>query len=149
MALPSAPVATVQLPLPSLAVQVMVWGSAIAKVAARHKSAKAPPTVLLTVCNIVCFSLCAGGYLCVAPLITLCRTSKLAEKRRFSLLLQSPSQAQRRTFSRPSRLPVHHLRPPTNCETLRAQTAWRPYRSGAWREGGAGLPRGSPAAARP
>jgi len=62
MALPSAPVATVQLPLPSLAVQVMVWGAAIAKVAARPKSAKAPPTVLLIVCNIVCFSLCAGGY---------------------------------------------------------------------------------------
>src|SRR4029453_19416027 len=107
MALPSAPVAAVQLPLPSLAVQVMVWGAAIAKVAARHKSATAPPTVLLTVCNIVCFSLCAGGYLGVAQLITMCRTSKLAEKRRFSSLLQSPSHAQRRASSLPARPPVH------------------------------------------
>ena len=41
--------------------QVIVWPWAMTKVEARHKSAKAPPTVFPTVRNIVCFSLFARG----------------------------------------------------------------------------------------
>src|SRR5262245_50571985 len=79
-------------PLPSLAVHVMVWvwGCAIAKVEARHTSAQAPPTVLLTVRNSICFSLCAGSFRGVAPVLTMCRMEQLAEKRHLSSLCSVP-----------------------------------------------------------
>src|SRR5262245_47311949 len=70
--LPSEPIATVQLPLPSLAVQVI--SPAITKVEARHKNAKAPPTVFPTVRSIVCFSLFAVG--CTDAAQTPCITEK-------------------------------------------------------------------------
>jgi hypothetical protein len=91
--LPSAPVATVQLPLPSLAVQVIVWPWAITKVEARHKSAKAPPTVFPTVRNI-CFSLFAVGCTCAA------RDSSITKKNRIPSFPQGPSERNNHTYEK-------------------------------------------------
>src|SRR6266446_3370492 len=49
---PSGPVAAVQLPLPSLAVQVI--SPAMAKVETRHSAARSPPSVLPEVWSIGC-----------------------------------------------------------------------------------------------
>src|SRR5437870_499877 len=48
-------------------------------------------------------------------IVSLCSTEKLAEKRRFTSLFQSPSHAQRRASAMPTHTLVHHLQPPTNC----------------------------------
>jgi len=71
---PSGPAADVQLPFPSTCRQVMVRPSAIAKVEARHKSAKAPPNVFPTVRTIVCFSLFSRG--CSGTAWDSCSTAK-------------------------------------------------------------------------
>src|SRR2546421_12009456 len=93
MTLPSVPTAAVQLPLPSLAVQVIVWPWAITKVEARHKSAKAPPTVFPTVRNI-CFSLFAVGCTCAA------RDSSITKKNRIPSFPQGPSERNNHTYEK-------------------------------------------------
>jgi len=55
----------------------------------------------------------------VAPLLTCCRASHLAEVRCLSSLWEGASPAKTHASSRPSRAYGYHLRPATNGESLR------------------------------